>query len=146
MNDIVWSLRSSGASVESLIERMRDFAIDVLGPAGIKFTLACDERLQENKLSGDARRQLLLIFKECVHNISKHAACREVRVELVAAGGKMIMTVSDDGRGPQGASGSRGNGVPSMTRRARSLGGEIEVGERSGGGCCVTLQIPIRTD
>jgi len=146
MNDIVWSLRSSGARVESLIERMRDFATDVLGPAGIKFTLACDDTLQENKLSGDARRQLLLIFKECMHNICKHAACREVRVELVAAGGRMIMTVSDDGRGPQWASASRGNGVPSMTRRARSLGGEIEIGERSGGGYRVTLQIPIRAD
>ena len=146
MNDIVWSLRSSGARVESLVERMRDFAIDVLSPAGIKFTLACDEGLQENKLSGDARRQLLLIFKECVHNICKHAACREVRVELVAAGGKMIMTVSDDGRGPRWAAESRGNGVPSMTRRARSLGGEVEIGERPGGGFRVTLQIPIRAD
>jgi two-component sensor histidine kinase len=142
MNDIVWSVRASDARVESLVERMRDFAMDVLGPAGIEFTLACDARLQENKLPGEARRQLLLIFKECVHNISKHSACREVRVELAAAGGKMTMTVSDDGCGPRGASGGRGNGVPSMTRRARSLGGEIEIGERAGGGCCVTLRIP----
>jgi len=143
MNDIVWSVRSSDAHVESLVERMREFATDVLGPAGIEFTLLCDERLQKNKLPGDARRQLLLIFKECVHNISKHAACREVRVELAAAGGKMTMTVNDDGRGPRGASETRGNGVPSMARRARSLGGEIEIGERAGGGCCVTLRVPI---
>jgi len=34
----------------------------------------------------DARRQVCLIFKECVHNIARHSGCAQAAVELTVAG------------------------------------------------------------
>jgi ligand-binding sensor domain-containing protein len=145
LNDIVWSVRATDTHVDSLVRRMREFALDVLEPSGAGFALECDQALQSRLLSPDTRRHLLLIFKECVHNIAKHSGCTAARAGLSAAGGKLTLTVSDNGRAaPAGGNSRGGNGIPSMTRRARAMGGEIEFAGDPSGGHTVTLRIPLR--
>jgi two-component sensor histidine kinase len=145
LNDIVWSIRATEASVDSLVSRMREFALDVLAQGDASFLLECDEGLGARLIGPDTRRHLLLIFKECVHNIVKHSGCTAARATLRFAGGQLTMTVSDDGRGAAtgGGSGHRGNGIPNMVRRARAMGGEIEFHENPAGGHAVVVRIPL---
>jgi ligand-binding sensor domain-containing protein/two-component sensor histidine kinase len=145
LNDIVWSIRATEASVDSLVSRMREFALDVLAQGDASFLLECDEGLGARLIGPDTRRHLLLIFKECVHNIAKHSNCTAARAALRFAGGQLTMTVSDDGRGAAAGigSGHRGNGIPNMVRRARAMGGEIEFQENPAGGHTVVVRIPL---
>ena len=63
-----------------------------------------------------------------------------------------VMTVADDGKGLNGYSGAGrsplasggGNGLPNMQRRAQSMGGSAEFGARPGGGCQITVRLPVR--
>ena len=85
MSDIVWSIRSEAHGMESLIRRMREFAIDLLSSQGIDFELRTPPRGKNVELSLQARRQVFLIFKECIHNAARHSHCTAVVAELMIA-------------------------------------------------------------
>lgn len=47
----------------------------------------------------EVRRDILLIFKESVHNAAKHSGCSRVAAELSVQGGDLVLRVQDNGRG-----------------------------------------------
>jgi signal transduction histidine kinase len=148
INDIVWSIRTGDESPESLTRRMREFAAEFLEPAGIDFSWRAASPPAGLKLRLNSRRQIFLIYKECMHNVVKHSGCRRVFVTFDMSDRESVLTVADDGVGwgveSAGATPRGGNGLPNMRRRAQSLGGTVEFGARPGGGCQVTLRLPIR--
>jgi ligand-binding sensor domain-containing protein/signal transduction histidine kinase len=148
MGDIVWSIRTEPNGMESLIRRMREFAIDLLATQGIDFQLQAPLAGEDVELSLHVRRQLFLIFKECIHNVARHARCTAVVAELVKQDRELVLTVRDNGRGlntgerPPGWNG--GTGIPSMRRRAESLGGRLAITSEPGRGCSVSIHVPAR--
>jgi signal transduction histidine kinase/streptogramin lyase len=151
INDIVWSIRSGDESLESLTRRMREFAAEFLQPAGIDFSWNASPPPPGLKLTLNSRRQIFLIYKECMHNVVKHSGCREAFVTFEVSDRQAVMTVADDGKGLNGRCGATrstaprtGNGLPNMLRRAQSLGGSMELGSSPGGGCRIVVRLPVR--
>jgi signal transduction histidine kinase len=148
MGDVVWSIRSEPDGMDSLIRRMREFALDLLASQGIDFQLDTRSSGESVQLSLQARRQLFLIFKECIHNIARHSGCTAVKTKLKVADREITLTVEDNGSGlspverPRASTG--GNGIPGMRRRADSLGGRMELTSKPGEGCRVEIRIPRR--
>jgi signal transduction histidine kinase len=146
MGDIVWSIRSEPQGMDSLIRRMREFALDLLATQGIDFDLQT-QHSGEN-LSLQARRQLFLMFKECIHNVARHSGCTAVKAELKVVDREVVLTVQDNGSTlnaadkPPGWAG--GNGIPGMRRRAESLGGGMQFTSKPGQGCTVVINFPLR--
>jgi ligand-binding sensor domain-containing protein/signal transduction histidine kinase len=147
MSDIVWSIRVEPGGWDSLVRRMREFALDLLGSQGIAFEMQ-SPRAGRFDLSLEARRHLFLMFKECIHNVSRHSGCTEVRVEMKVVEHEIELTVVDNGRGwsPEdvlpGSAG--GNGIPGMRRRAETMGGSIQFASRPGEGSEVFIRLPMR--
>jgi ligand-binding sensor domain-containing protein/signal transduction histidine kinase len=146
MGDIVWSIRSEPQGMESLVRRMREFALDLLATQGVDFNLQT-HHAGEN-LSLQARRQLFLMFKECIHNIARHSGCTAVQAELKVADREIVLTVQDNGSGLNPSNGkppgwTGGNGIPGMRRRAESLGGTMQFTSKPGEGCTVSIHIPL---
>ncbi|MEW2182115.1 sensor histidine kinase [Streptomyces cellulosae] len=87
------------------------------------------------------------IVQEALTNVTKHAAGRGVRVGLDWGGGRLTVTVSDDGGGPAGppALSDRppGYGLIGMRERAAAVGGELTAGPRPEGGFLVTARLPL---
>jgi ligand-binding sensor domain-containing protein/two-component sensor histidine kinase len=148
MADIVWSIRSEPHGMDSLIARMRQFALDLLGSQGIEFHLKTSPGAESIELSLQERRQLLLMFKEAVHNAARHSHCTSVSAELEASHRELVLTVDDNGEGldPENMTPkvSGGTGVPSMRRRAESLGGRMQLLSEPGMGCTVAIHLPLR--
>jgi ligand-binding sensor domain-containing protein/signal transduction histidine kinase len=148
MSDIVWSIRSEPHGLDSLIRRMREFALDLLGSQGIEFELRTPDKRENAELSLQARRQLFLIFKECIHNAARHSHGTAVNAELTMTDREVALTVEDNGAGlsvPEKTPGMHGgNGIPSMRRRAESLGGRLELNSNRGEGCVVSVHLPMR--
>jgi signal transduction histidine kinase len=148
MGDIVWSIRSEPHGMDSLIRRMREFALDVLASQGIDFELRTPDTGETVQLSLQARRELFLIFKECIHNVARHSGCTAVKAELKVLDREIALTVQDNGGGvntaekPAGSTG--GNGIPGMRRRAESLGGRMQLTSKPGEGCSVEIHLPTR--
>jgi len=148
IGDIVWSIRSEPHGMDSLIRRMREFALDVLASQGIDFELQAPPTGENVHLSLQARRQLFLMFKECINNVARHSGCTAVKAELKVVDREIALTVEDNGSGlnavdkPPGWTG--GNGIPGMRRRAESLGGRMQLVLKPGEGCSVAIHLPTR--
>ncbi|RKN10231.1 sensor histidine kinase [Streptomyces radicis] len=96
------------------------------------------------------------VVQEALTNTLKHARADSARVVLDWAGaaGELVITVTDDGRGPNdpdGADGSggagdpdgsRGHGLIGLRERASACGGTAEAGPAPGGGFRVVAHLP----
>jgi ligand-binding sensor domain-containing protein/signal transduction histidine kinase len=148
MSDIVWSIRVEPEGMEPLIRRMREYAIDLLESQAIGFELRAPQNILHLRLSLQGRRHLFLIFKECIHNAARHSHGSLVTSEFQVVDREILLLVRDNGVGENNRNGSQkkngGTGIPSMKRRAESLGGRIEWSALPGAGCTVEVRVPIR--
>jgi signal transduction histidine kinase/ligand-binding sensor domain-containing protein len=143
MSEIVWALNPQHDHLSDLASRMRRFASDVFTAGEILFEFAVPAKGEDQGISPETRRQVFLIFKECVNNIVKHAACRRVRAVLQVQPQRIHLTLIDDGKGISSANSFEGNGMASIRRRARSLGANLTYNQEPGGGTRIDLAVPI---
>jgi signal transduction histidine kinase len=89
-------------------------------------------------------REVLRIAQEALHNALRHAAAQRIVVRLEGGGGRVVLTVCDDGVGfdPRDeAVRSRRLGLTSMEERAARLGGRLELASAPGAGTTVRLEV-----
>jgi len=149
MSDIVWAINPQRDHLSDLTHRMRRFAEDLFDAKEIDFTVhsALDEK--DVRLGADLRREVYLIFKECVNNLVKHSDCRKAELVFSVDGPYLMISITDDGKGfkpaEPGKNGSMGgHGLANMQRRAQALGGSLKIDSEIGRGTKVTLRVPIR--
>jgi signal transduction histidine kinase len=142
MSDIVWSINPAKDKVYFLTQRMREFASDVLLARDTPFEFRTSNLEHELRIGAEARRHVFLIFKECVHNIIRHANCTRVEIEVRVEGEGLVVQVRDDGRGFDPLAAMNGHGLASMRDRAQRMGGRIVVAAESHG-TAVTLEVPL---
>jgi two-component system sensor histidine kinase DevS len=70
-------------------------------------------------------RHLTALVRESVSNILRHAAASRVEVRIVPHGERLLITITDDGRGLSAAD-RRGRGLANCADRAGLLGGRFE--------------------
>jgi ligand-binding sensor domain-containing protein/signal transduction histidine kinase len=152
MSDIVWSIDPRHDDLGSVIVRVREFAADVLTSNGVKWSCLAAPDLDRIRLRPDARRHLLLLLKEGVTNIARHAEARTARLRVELEGGHLIAELSDDGRGfivpdqaEEPAPRARGgHGLSSMRWRATELGGTLHTIAAPGAGTHIRFTAPLR--
>jgi signal transduction histidine kinase len=143
LSDIVWALNPGHDRLSDLVARMRRFVFDVFGGRGIEVQFEGGDGQRGLRTSSDFRRQVYLIFKEAVNNSARHSGCSRVVVELCVCGGRIEMRVSDNGAGYDPTSVVRGNGLGNMRRRAKELGGELDMRSEPGRGAELVLRAPL---
>jgi signal transduction histidine kinase len=77
---------------------------------------------------------------EGLTNISRYAAATEARVAAAVREGRLIVTVSDNGRG--GADPSAGSGLRGLADRLAAIGGELQVTSPMGQGTVLMASLP----
>lgn len=140
VRDIVWLVDPARDTVEDLVLKMRTLAYDLLGD------LRLDVELQDQPLvSIDMlqRRHLLLIYKEMLHNVQRHADASAVRIFFGRRGGEVSLEVSDDGCGFEPGRRRPGHGRRSMEQRAARLRGRLVIDSAVGAGTTVRLILPL---
>ncbi len=149
MSDIVWAVNPQRDHLSDLTYRMRRFAEDLLDAKGIEFSIRSSLDDKDVHLGTDLRREIYLIFKECINNLVKHSACTEAALIFSIDSSWLTISISDNGKGfepsSNGASASLGgHGLISMQRRAETLGGTLTIDSQAGSGTNITLKVPIR--
>jgi signal transduction histidine kinase/ligand-binding sensor domain-containing protein len=144
MSDIVWAINPEHDRVSNLTHRMRRFATDLLGTQKIGLRFESSATDDDLRIGADVRRQVYLIFKEAIHNISRHSGASDVEVEVSTGDDNFVLRVSDDGRGFDPAVPHEGHGLVSMRRRAAAVGGELEVTSDPGRG--TSLRVTVRLE
>jgi signal transduction histidine kinase/ligand-binding sensor domain-containing protein len=148
--EIVWAIDPQRAGLDNLAAQIRQFASDLLEAQAIRWEFRVPEEMDRVKLDPEQRRQLLLIFKEALHNIERHSGCTTASLSIALTHGRLAAEIRDDGRGfvvPAGQSppfNGRGNGLANMRRRAEQLGGHLDIRSTPGRGTRLDLTIPLK--
>ncbi len=142
MSDIVWAIRPDNDKVENLVNRMRENIGLTLEPRQIQCSFEADENLLRQSLPMEARKEILLIYKEAINNILKHAHATEVNIRVTRQDGFLRMTVRDNGTWKEKSTTYSGTGTTSMSQRAASINGTLRI-DGSAHGTTVTLDVPV---
>jgi len=82
------------------------------------------------------------VVQEALHNCARHARARSVRIQVVQEGGRILLSVADDGQGFDSAL-VRGLGLLGMEERVTHLGGDFQVQSERGRGTRLQVEIPL---
>lgn len=112
---------------------------------GIRTTLYAS--LRNADISKPVQLAAYRTAQEALTNISKHAQCSEVRIELSDAEGVLTLEIADNGRGIRPAEREKPQsfGLKGLQERARSVGGWLDISSRSAEGTSITLTVPLST-
>jgi signal transduction histidine kinase len=80
------------------------------------------------------------VVAEALANVAKHAEARSAAVSLLWEDGKLLVEVSDDGRG--GAVAHPGGGLQGLTDRVAAAGGTLAIASELGSGTTICVEVP----
>jgi len=88
---------------------------------------------------------LFRICNEALTNVVRHAGATQVKVSLVKRAGRVLLTISDNGKGitKKQISNQKAFGLIGMRERARFWGGEVNINGTPGKGTRVAVSIPL---
>lgn len=144
MNDIVWAIGLDHDRMLDLTRRMRQHVEEIFAMRDIELNFNAPTEDKDLKLSIGVRRDLLLIFKEAVNNAARHSRCSKVQIDFRREDSILTLKVKDNGKGFDfDNSESDGQGLRSMARRAKALGGKLSIDSPISGGTEVLLKLPL---
>jgi signal transduction histidine kinase/ligand-binding sensor domain-containing protein len=141
LRDIVWAIDPDADRLDDVVTRMKDAAAILLPGVRVRFE-APPSPGGSAHVGMSQRRDVLLAYKEMLHNVAKHANATEVDVVLALRGDELELTISDNGGGVGATVSRNGTGLRSLAERGRRLGGHFELVDRPGGGTTARLRLP----
>ncbi|MGV3660530.1 MAG: ATP-binding protein [Prosthecobacter sp.] len=140
MRDIARLIQSDRYGADDLPTLLRETAGRML--RGIGHTLVVEDGTHTRGLSVDRQRDLILMFKETLHNVVRHAAASTVDIHLSHNHSSLILTVADNGKGFNPAASTSGMGLTNLQRRAFKHGGSVEITSRPASGTTLRVTLP----
>lgn len=104
----------------------------------------CDCQSGDCDLDAGVATAAFRIVQECLTNITRHALAEHVLVSLDCHADKLMLMVSDDGKGMDGESRPNSLGVIGMRERVHGYGGKFHLFSLPDGGTTVLAIIPIK--
>src|ERR1035437_5790986 len=145
LGDAIWSIDPRRDDLQSLGDRLRHFAGDLLEARGMTFRLELPSEAPALDVPPEPRRQLFLLLKEAVTNAAPHSKAPAVSVVFRLAGRTLDVAIADDGAGFDPAARAGGpdeerRGLLNMQARAVALGGKLEVETAPGQGTRLVIR------
>ncbi|HSA55443.1 MAG TPA: two-component regulator propeller domain-containing protein [Gemmatimonadaceae bacterium] len=142
LRDIVWAIDPGNDRLDDVVDHMHDSAGILLQGMRVTFHAPSGSALA-TRLAMTARRELLLLYKELLHNASRHAGAREVAITIEVGRSELTLTVADDGEGFMPDEVRRGTGLRSVRERATRAGGRFELESAPGRGTTARVSLPL---
>jgi len=137
LRDIVWIINPEHDTLDDMILRLKDAAAMIL--VGVEYTITSQGKSLSSTMTIEFKRHLVLIYKEILNNVVKHARARRVEISIGEEGGIFTLRVADDGIGFDEKTIRRGNGLDNLKKRGGMLGGTLRVESSPGKGTVVEL-------
>ncbi|WP_449439392.1 ATP-binding protein [Pedobacter steynii] len=125
--DILWSLNPKNDSLDQVLNHIKDFGQEMVNETPILFKFDIDLNNKYTKLSLDMSRNILMIFKESIHNSLKHAKANVINFEAKLNNGMLLITLQDDGIGFDTKNPNEGHGMHNMYVRAKRINADLNI-------------------
>jgi signal transduction histidine kinase len=102
--------------------------------------IATDVDATEERFDSEIEAAAYFVASEGLTNAVKHARGSHVTMSAARVNGRLVLSVSDDGRG--GASASGGTGLTGLADRVEALGGRLTIISEGGRGTSLVAELP----
>ena len=141
LRDVVWIVNPELDSVPDLIARMNSTAARML--LSHQYTFESPAGPSPVSLSLEFKRHVLMMFKEMLNNIVRHARATNVQIEVTHRNGHFRLCVLDNGTGFDSTAEVDGRGLASLRSRAEAIGGVLTIESTPGSGTRVCMEADI---
>jgi ligand-binding sensor domain-containing protein/two-component sensor histidine kinase len=132
MDDIVWSIDARNDTFGDLLDRMQDYATNVLTPVGIEPVFHFGGFDSSKVMPLEIRQNVYLIFKEAVNNAAKHSKATRMEITFNRTEHTFELVISDNGVGIPDQIRSGGHGLKNMKLRAARIHAQLEMKQEEG--------------
>ena len=151
LDEIVWAVNPHNDTLQHLAAYLSQYAHDYFQSTSVNCAVKMPMNLPQHPVSSETRHNLFLAFEESLTNVLKHAAARNVEIQMELKPTVFEILITDDGRGLQNAAKSgdgsaslNANGLVNMRSRFTNIGGEWKIDDAPGKGTRVRLTIPVK--
>jgi ligand-binding sensor domain-containing protein/anti-sigma regulatory factor (Ser/Thr protein kinase) len=144
LDDIIWSVNTRYDTMNELQARMRRYAAELFENNDICCQFSLDAN-QDSKLDMQQRRDVYLVFRECLNNIYKHADAKNVYIEIVVRNNVLKMNIEDDGKGFDPSVSTHRNGLKNLETRIERWNGTLNIESEIGNGTRIEVTMPVKT-
>jgi signal transduction histidine kinase/ActR/RegA family two-component response regulator len=149
IRQIIFNLRPSTLDDLGLIPTLEHYIkkFEAENKKQVLFSFA----VPEEKLPPIVETYIYRIVQEALTNVKKHSNAQKVEIQLSAENGKLILKISDDGKGfnwdEVREQRKRGDsvGISGMMERATLLGGTLKIETMPGKGTQLFVEVPVKS-
>ena len=145
LDDIIWSVNTSNDNMQQLQARMRRYVAEVFESSNISCQFDFEHTTEGGKLNMEQRRDVYLVFKECMNNIHKHASAKNIYIRIAVSNGVLHMLIEDDGKGFDPNVANQRNGLKNLKTRVEKWKGNITIDTTAGRGAKIQISMPVKT-
>ncbi len=142
MGDIIWNINPGNDTMEEVMSRMREYASTLLEAKHIDYTFNFPDDAMECKLSMEVKKNMYLIFKEAINNLSKYSNCTKAFLSLTINEKNINLKIEDNGRGFKEDEIVHRGGLRNMQHRAEEIGGVFKIESTINEGTKIELTMP----
>jgi signal transduction histidine kinase/ligand-binding sensor domain-containing protein len=143
--DVIWGLNPDSDHLIEIARRIGTMGNALFENTGVSFIFENKlEKGMDVKVPGDYSRNILMIFKEAMSNVLKHAGASKVIFTVENNEEQVVYFIlKDNGRGFDQKQARDGNGIPNMIKRAKRIDAVFSVNSDSPEGSEFRLQVKI---
>lgn len=141
VDEIVWAINPRNDALRYVVDFISQSAVEFLQAADIPCIIELPDNIPNQMVSPEARHNLLLVVKEALNNVARHARATEVRLSITVAEHQITITIEDNGCGFDSApDDALSDGLRNMSQRMKEIGGEFQLKSQPGAGTRVVFR------
>lgn len=145
LDEIVWAVNPHNDTLQDLLDFGGQYAMDFLGAAGVRCRVDFPMTPLTQNLPADVRHALLMVLKEALNNVVKHAQATEVWLRVACENGELRWGIEDNGRGFATApDNALADGLRNMRERLAEFGGTCVLETSPGAGVKILFVLPLK--
>ncbi|MHA4810776.1 ligand-binding sensor domain-containing protein [Flavitalea flava] len=131
--EILWSLTPMSNHLQEIGKHLQGFGIELFQDTRVQFHFSAHyPGNQPVHINSEYSRNIMMIVKEAMNNILKHAEAGNVLLEInLFPDGVLTVWLEDDGKGFDPDSVKMGHGIANMHMRAGRIHGNLQLRENS---------------
>ncbi|MFC9288417.1 sensor histidine kinase [Streptomyces sp. NPDC057052] len=148
--------RESQREVRDVVRGYReaDLGTELVGAQGVLTAagIDCEVRGEAGGLPAEVQSALGWVVRETTTNVLRHGDAGRCAVEVRVTGGKVVLTVENDGAdradgvGASGTASGGGSGLAGLAERLRKVDGTLEAGLAGAGVFRVVAEVPLAVE
>ncbi len=135
MKSLIWLLNSGNCEWQVLSGRIRELAALQAEDHDFKIIYEDQSIPDQMVVQQYASRDIFLLCKEAMNNISKYAKASSVKLSFEIKQDKFFICIEDDGIGFDQHTIVRGHGLNNLQKRANDMKGNVAIESSPGNGC-----------